>query len=145
MKKRVLFLCTGNSCRSQMAEALGKQVFGETCTFYSAGIVAHGMNPNVEKVLDEVGVSLEGHYSKTLDEIGVNHFDCVVTVCDNAAESCPVLNDETRVIHQPFPDPPKLAALSQSEEERLDCYRNVRDQIKLWLQQSSDLKSLVAA
>lgn len=146
IKKSILFLCTGNSCRSQMAEAIGKATMGAELDFYSAGIVAHGMNPNVAQVLKEVGISLDGHFSKTLDDIGLDHFDCVVTVCDSAAESCPVLSDETYLIHQPFPDPPKLAENSSTEEEKLDCYRKVRDEIRCWLQESSeDLHRVVAA
>lgn len=137
-RKRILFLCTGNSCRSQMAEALAKQLHGDTFEFHSAGIVAHGMNPNVERVMEEVGISLLGHYSKTVDELGVDSFDCIVTVCDHAAESCPILKDRPRVIYQPFADPPKLAKEKMSEEDKLDCYRKVREDISLWLSNFKD-------
>ncbi len=132
-RRKLLFLCTGNSCRSQMAEALGKAMLGDQFDFYSAGIAAHGMNPNVEAVMREVGISMQGHYSKTLDEISDVSFDYVVTVCDHAADHCPTFPNQVPRIHQPFPDPPKLANDDMSEEERLDCYRQVRDQIQHWL------------
>ncbi|ARU54535.1 arsenate reductase (glutaredoxin) [Oleiphilus messinensis] len=143
MKQKLLFLCTGNSCRSQMAEAWGKTLLAEQYECYSAGIVAHGMNPNVQQVMSEVGVSLDGHYSKTLEDLkdpaGHNMglaFDYIVTVCDNAAESCPVLPNSVIHIHHPFPDPPRLAKEADNDESRLDCYRQVRDQIRDWLKTS---------
>lgn len=133
-KPKLLFLCTGNSCRSQMAEALAREMFLDRLETYSAGIVAHGMNPNVAQVMAEVGLSTANQYSKTLDDLSGEHFDIVVTVCDNAAESCPAWPESVRHLHQPFPDPPKLAAAATSEDDKLDCYRQVRDQIRTWLE-----------
>ncbi|WP_020405975.1 arsenate reductase ArsC [Hahella ganghwensis] len=132
-RRKLLFLCTGNSCRSQMAEALAKALHGDHFDFYSAGIVAHGMNPNVEAVMEEVGISMQGHYSKTLEQLSDVAFDYVVTVCDHASDHCPAFPATVSCIHQPFPDPPRLAREDMSEEQRLDCYRQVRDQIRLWL------------
>ncbi len=133
-KQKLLFLCTGNSCRSQMAEAWARQMFPDQLDTFSAGVVAHGMNPNVEQVMEEVGLSTKQQYSKTLDDLSGEHFDIVVTVCDNAAESCPAWPETVKHIHQPFPDPPKLASTASSTEGQLDCYRQVRDQIRTWLE-----------
>ncbi|MCM8537943.1 MAG: arsenate reductase ArsC [Lentisphaeraceae bacterium] len=127
-KRKVLFLCTGNSCRSQMAEGIARKLYSEKISIYSAGIEKHGMNPYAMKVMEEMGIDISGQSSKTLDETGVD-FDCVVTVCDHANESCPEFSGKTQVIHFPFPDPPKLAKDKNSEEDKLTCYRSVRDEI----------------
>lgn len=127
-KRKVLFLCTGNSCRSQMAEGIARKLYSEKISIYSAGIEKHGMNPYAMKVMEEMGIDISGQSSKTLSETGMD-FDCVVTVCDHANESCPEFSGKTQVIHFPFPDPPKLAQEKTSEEEKLTCYRTVRDEI----------------
>ena len=127
-KRKVLFLCTGNSCRSQMAEGIAKKLYSDRVSIESAGIEKHGMNPYAMKVMEEIGIDISSHSSKTLSETGMD-FDCVVTVCDHAKESCPEFLEATHFIHSPFPDPPKLAASKESEEEKLDCYRVVRDEI----------------
>lgn len=129
-KLKILFLCTGNSCRSQMAEGWARHLKGDTIEPYSAGIETHGMNPNAVKVMAESGVDLSNHHSKHLNEIKHVPFDWVITVCDNANESCPVFPGKVKRFHISFDDPPKLAKNAKTEEEALDCYRRVRDQIR---------------
>lgn len=128
-KLKVLFLCTGNSCRSQMAEGWARHLKSDVVEPYSAGIETHGLNPNAVKVMAEAGVDISGHRSKHLDEVRGIPFDYVVTVCDNAHESCPLFPGRTKVIHVGFDDPPRLAKGAKSEEEALSHYRRVRDEI----------------
>lgn len=129
-KLRVLFLCTGNSCRSQMAEGWARALKEDTIEAFSAGIETHGLNPNAVKVMAEAGVDISGHRSKLVDDLLDTEFDYVVTVCGHAHETCPIFPGKTRVVHVGFDDPPKLASKAASEEEALDCYRRVRDQIR---------------
>lgn len=131
---KVLFLCTGNSCRSQMAEGWAHALKGDVFKSYSAGIEKHGMNPYAVKVMAEAGVDITKQHSKLLTELGDIKFDYVVTVCGNAHESCPVFLGKTRVVHVGFDDPPKLAQLCHSEEKTLDVYRRVRDEIKAFVE-----------
>ncbi len=126
---KVLFLCTGNSCRSQMAEGFARHLHGDALEAYSAGLERHGLNPRAVKVMAEAGVDLSGHSSKLLSDLRDVPFDYVVTVCDHAHESCPVFPGKAKVIHRGFDDPPKLAGEAKSEEEALVYYRNVRDEI----------------
>jgi len=133
-KLKVLFLCTGNSCRSQMAEGWAKHLKGDVIEAYSAGIETHGLNASAVKVMAEAGVDISGHHSKHLDELKDISFDCVVTVCGHAHESCPIFPGTTRVIHVGFEDPPRLARDAKTEEEALDCYRRVRDEIKAFVE-----------
>lgn len=133
-KPKVLFLCTGNSCRSQMAEGWAKKLKGEVIDAYSAGVEPHGMNPRAVRVMAEAGVDLSGHYSKHLDELKAVTFDFVVTVCDHANETCPVFSGKTRRIHVGFDDPPRLAKDAKSEEEALGHYRRVRDEIRRFVE-----------
>ncbi|MBP9680527.1 MAG: arsenate reductase ArsC [Bacteriovorax sp.] len=133
MKKSILFLCTGNSCRSQMAEGFAKKYFSDKYSIYSAGIQKHGMNPRAVKVMNERGVDLSTHSSKTLDDIGSILFDYVFTVCGHANENCPLfLGGKAKIIHVGFDDPPKLAFGLTNEEEILSHYRRVRDEIELF-------------
>ena len=127
---KVLFLCTGNSCRSQMAEGFCRGLWDDLIEAHSAGREAHGLNPNAVRVMDEIGMDISRQRSKTVAELGEVTFDYVVTVCGNANESCPIFPAKVRVVHQGFDDPPKMAATAKSEEEALDCYRQVRDQIR---------------
>lgn len=127
---RILFLCTGNSCRSQMAEGLCRAELGDRLQVHSAGIETHGLNPYAVAVMREIGLDISGHSSKTVDDLPDVAFDYVVTVCDNAHETCPVFPAKTRLIHQSFPDPPKLARDADTEEERLNAYRRVRNQVR---------------
>jgi len=129
-KRRVLFLCTGNSCRSQMAEGWARFLKGEAIEPYSAGVEPHGINANAVQVMREVGIDISGQRSKHADEFRDVPFDVVVTVCDNAHESCPVFPTATKVIHVGFDDPPRLAKRAKSEAEALGHYRRVRDEIR---------------
>ncbi len=132
--KRVLFLCTGNSCRSQMAEGFARHLKGDQLEAHSAGLEAHGLNPNAVKVMAEAGVDITGQRSKHVDELRGITFDYVVTVCGHADENCPVFPGRTRVVHVGFDDPPKLAKDARSEEEALGHYRRVRDEIRQFIE-----------
>ncbi len=138
MKKSILFLCTGNSCRSQMAEGLTRALKSDIFDVYSAGIETHGLNPNAVKVMAEIGIDISGHRSQHIDEFRETSIDYVVTVCSHANETCPFFPANCKVVHVGFDDPPKmareLAAKGASQEEQLDCYRQVRDQIKKFVE-----------
>jgi arsenate reductase len=132
-RKKILFLCTGNSCRSQMAEGWVRKLWPDLFDVYSAGIETHGLNPNAVKVMAEAGVDISGRRSKHLNEVRDVAFDWVITVCDHAYEHCPLFPGKTRVIHVGFDDPPRLAKSAKTEEEVLDCYRRVRDEIRQFI------------
>ncbi|NVJ64951.1 MAG: arsenate reductase ArsC [Gammaproteobacteria bacterium] len=138
MKPSILFLCTGNSCRSQMAEGWGRALKSEQYDFYSAGIEKHGQNPNAIKVMAEAGVDISSQASETVDELPVSEFDYVITVCGHANEHCPYFPAKTKVIHVGFEDPPKLALAFTDEEQKLDCYRQVRNQIRNFVESIED-------
>ncbi len=131
---KVLFLCTGNSCRSQMAEGWARHLKGDSVEPYSAGIEKHGMNPYAVKVMAEAGVDLSEHYSKTLDGLKGVVFDYVVTVCGHANENCPIFPGRTKVIHVGFEDPPKLTKDMPDGEAKLAVYRRVRDEIRRFVE-----------
>lgn len=133
-KRKILFLCTGNSCRSQMAEGWTRALKGEELQAYSAGIETHGLNPNAVKVMVEAGVDISGHTSKLLDDVIDEDLDYVVTVCGHAHETCPMFPGRAKVIHAGFDDPPALAKNAASEEEALDHYRRVRDEIRAFVE-----------
>ncbi len=133
-KLRVLFLCTGNSCRSQMAEGWTRSLKGDVIQAYSAGSKPRGLDPRAVQVMAEAGVDISGHRSKSVDELKNIQFDYVVTVCDQAHESCPLSHGRTRVIHVGFDDPPRLARDSKDEQEALGHYRRVRDEIKRFVE-----------
>jgi arsenate reductase len=137
-KLKVLFLCTGNSCRSQMAEGWARHLKGDVIEAYSAGIERHGLNAYAVQVMTEAGVNISGHRSKHLDELADIVFDYVVTVCSHAHESCPVFPGKTKVVHVGFDDPPRLAKEAASEEAALDAYRRVRDEIRAFVQTLPD-------
>jgi arsenate reductase len=132
-KPNILFLCTGNSCRSQMAEGWLRSLKSDKYNAYSAGLEKHGLNPNAIKVMAEAGVDISRHYSKTLDELTDIKIDIVFTVCGHADETCPVFPADCKKIHVGFDDPPKLAATASSEQEALDHYRRVRDEIRAFI------------
>jgi len=132
-KLDVLFLCTGNSCRSQMAEGFCRHFKGDEIEAASAGIEAHGLNPYAVQVMAEVGVDFSGQTSKVVSALGDREFDYVITVCGHANESCPVFPAKTKVIHRGFEDPPQMAKRAGTEEAVLDCYRQVRDEIKAYV------------
>ena len=137
-KLQVLFLCTGNSCRSQMAEGLCRHILGDDVEPFSAGIETHGLNPLAVKVMAEIGIDISGHNSKKVADLGDRPLDVVVTVCGHADETCPIFPGTTRVVHKGFDDPPKLAIDARTEEEALVHYRRVRDEIRDWIASGPD-------
>ena len=128
-KKTVLFLCTNNSARSQMAEGLINSLFKTKYTAYSAGIKPSTVNPYAIEVMKEIGIDLSKHYSKNINDFQGQEFDFVVTVCDNAKETCPFFPGK-KVIHKSFKDP---AAFQGSIKETLEKFRKIRDEIKNWI------------
>jgi arsenate reductase len=128
---RVLILCTGNSARSQMAEGLLRHDGGPECQVFSAGTQPSRVRPEAIQVMREVGIDISGHRSKSVDEFAGQDFDYVITVCDNAKESCPVFPAKAKPIHWSIEDP---AAAQGSEEERLSAFRLVRDELRARLQ-----------
>lgn len=129
-KLKILFLCTGNSCRSQMAEGWARHLKGDVIEPYSAGVQPHGINPRAIRAMAEAGVDISGQRSKDVSTLESIAFDYVITVCDRAHESCPYFPAKTKVIHVGFDDPPRLAAGSSTEEEAMVHYRRVRDEIR---------------
>ena len=131
MKKlKILFLCTGNSCRSQMAEGWARHLKADRLEAHSAGIEARGLDPRAVRVMAEAGVDISGQRSTAVADLAAVAFDYVVTVCGHAAETCPVFPARTAVVHVSFDDPPRLARDAATEEEALAHYRRVRDQIR---------------
>ncbi len=134
-KIKVLFLCTGNSCRSQMAEAWTRTLKGDVIEPYSAGIEAHGLNTLAVRVMAEVGVDMSGQKSKTVEAIHDIPFDDVVTLCGHANETCPIwLSGKAKVVHVGFDDPVALEKAARTEEERWEHYRRVRNAIKAFVE-----------
>ncbi len=133
-KLKVLFLCTGNSCRSQMAEGWARALKGDMLEAYSAGLVKHGMDACAVKVMAEAGVDISWQYSKTPAELRPVEFDYVVTVCEHADESCPVFPARTKVVHAGFDDPPRLTKDLPDGEEKTAVYRRVRDEIRAFVE-----------
>lgn len=123
----ILILCTGNSCRSQIAEGYMRHFAKEKATVYSAGVETHGVNPKAIKVMNEDGIDISNHTSDLMDQYANTNFDYVITVCDNAKERCPFFPSSAVKLHHNFPDPAKATG---TDEEVLDEFRNVRDQIK---------------
>jgi arsenate reductase len=130
---KILFLCTGNSCRSQMAEGWARALKRGVIEPYSAGIETHGLNPHAVTVMAEAGVDISGQRSQHVDDFAGVSFDYVVTVCDHAHESCPVFPAPARIVHVGFEDPPKLAANAGTRAEALAHYRRVRDEIRAFV------------
>jgi len=133
-KIKLLYLCTGNSCRSQMAEGWTHALKSEEIEVYSAGLETHGLNPNAVKVMAEAGVDISNQKSQHLDEFMELDLDVVVTVCDHAHETCPLFPGSAKVIHHSFDDPPKLSPPDAPEEVKLDGFRRVRDEIKAFVE-----------
>jgi arsenate reductase len=129
-KPVVLFLCTGNSCRSQMAEGWARHFRADAIDACSAGVEPSQLNRDAVRAMAEVGVDISQQRSKHVDEFADQPIDYVVTVCDHAHESCPVFGSGAKVVHRSFDDPPHLAAGAVTEEERLAPYRRVRDEIR---------------
>ena len=137
-KLKVLFLCTGNSCRSQMAEGWARHLKSDVMEPFSAGVEPHGMNQLAVQVMKEAGVDISGQSSKHVDELRDVPFDYVVTVCDHAHETCPLFPGKTKVVHVGFDDPPRLAKSTKTDEEALGHYRRVRDEIRSFVQTLPD-------
>lgn len=123
----ILILCTGNSCRSQIADGYLRHFVGERATIYSAGVETHGVNPRAIKVMAEVGIDISNHTSNHVDEYRDVDFDLIITVCDNAKERCPVFPSKATKLHHNFPDPAKATG---TEEEIMDEFRRVRNMIE---------------
>lgn len=142
-KKKVLFLCTHNSARSQMAEGLLRAIYGEEYEAYSAGVVATSVDPRAVKVMKEIGVDISSQRSKSSQEFEDTVFDLAVTVCDRARQACPICSTRLELpsslpkardlVHKSFEDP---AGAVGSEEEQLLAFRRVRDEIKDWIAQA---------
>ena len=142
-KKKVLFLCTHNSARSQMAEALLQAMYGDRYEAYSAGVEATSVDPRAVRAMLEIGIDISGQRSKSSEEFQDTIFDLAVTVCDRAKQACPICSTQLElpsknprareVIHKSFADP---AAAAGSEEEQLEAFRQVRDEIKEWITQT---------
>jgi len=135
MKPKVLFLCTGNSCRSQMVEGWARHLLKDRVDPYSAGIEARGLNPSAVKVMGEAGVDISGQSSKTLAAFGDTQFDLVITVCGHADENCPMWPSKVRKVHVGFDDPPTLEKTAATPEEALSHYRRVRDEIRIFVEE----------
>lgn len=127
MKKKVLFLCTHNSCRSQMAEGIVNADLGDRFEAFSAGTVATGVNPLAAQVLAEIGIDISAHHSKTLDQFAGQEFDYVITLCGSANEQCPLFFGGVKRVHIGFDDPSQLQG---APEEVLKDFRRVRDRIR---------------
>ncbi|MCP4612579.1 MAG: arsenate reductase ArsC [Planctomycetes bacterium] len=131
-KIKVLFLCTGNSCRSQIAEGWASHLKGDIINVYSAGIRPIGVSPRAIKVMAEEGVDISSQKSQSLDEFSEIDFDYVITLCDNAAENCPVFSGQVKVFHSPFEDP---YFASGSEEDIMETFRKVRNEIRGFIEE----------
>jgi len=133
-KLKVLFLCTGNSCRSQMAEGWAKHLRADVIEVYSAGTQPKAVDPRAVRAMDDAGIDISGQRSKSVAELGDIEFDFVITLCDDAQQTCPFFPAKTAVIHHGFDDPPRLAEDAPGEEQAMEHYRRVRDEIKAYIE-----------
>ena len=124
--KNVLVLCTGNSCRSQIAEGFLRKYLNDSFSVYSAGLEKHGLNPKAVEIMAEVGIDISHHTSDTIEDLPVSEFDYVITVCDNARENCPYFPAKTQFLHQGFTDP---STMGGNPEELQEAYRICREAI----------------
>jgi arsenate reductase (thioredoxin) len=131
---KVLFLCTGNSCRSQMAEAWTRHLKADLIEPWSAGVEPGGVDPRAIKAMSEAGIDISGQISRDVASLQHLAFDYVITLCDNAREACPFFPVTTRVLHMGFDDPPRLAAGARTEEEAMAHYRRVREEIRKFVE-----------
>ncbi len=133
---KVLFLCTGNSCRSQMAEGWARHLLSDRVEAYSAGTRPQGLNRLAVAAMAEAGVDISGHESKHVDELIAEGIELVITVCDSAAGACPVFPGAAKTVHVPFADPPELAAAAGAadDEHAMPFYRTVRDEIRVFVE-----------
>jgi arsenate reductase len=132
--KKILFLCTSNSCRSQMAEAWTRHLRGDEFESCSAGVEPRGLDPRAVKVMAEVGIDISGQQSKGVDAVVDLEFDYVITLCDHAQETCPFFPAKSKLLHAGFDDPSKLSQSVQDEEQALRHYRRVRDEIRAFVE-----------
>jgi len=135
MKKKILILCTGNSCRSQIAHGFLKTFAGNKAEVYSAGIETHGVNPKAIKTMMEEGIDISDHTSNNIDEYKNVDFDFVITVCDNAKENCPYFPTTAIIFHHDFPDPAKAQG---TEDEIYNHFKAVREEIKMYCKEFAD-------
>ena len=136
MKKNILVLCTGNSCRSQIAEGYLRKFAGDRAEVYSAGVETHGVNPRAIATMKEDGVDISGHTSNHVDEYRHIPFDYLITVCDHAAERCPVLPSSAKKFHHNFPDPAKATGSEEEIRAEFTRVRNlIRDYCRNWVEQ----------
>lgn len=142
MRQRILFLCTGNSCRSQMAEGWTRALWGKEFEAHSAGTVAKGLDSRAVAVMAESGVDISEQESKTVSDLEDLEFDLVITVCSEEDRVCPTFPGAMTKLHRGFDDPPRLALGARSEEEALSYYRRVRDEIRAF---AASLPDIVAA
>ena len=133
-KTRILFLCTGNSCRSQMAEGWTRALRSDGFEVFSAGMERHGVNPDTVRVMAEAGVDISGQTSKTVDDLPTMDFDYVVTLCGHANENCPFFPGPVKRVHAGFDDPPALARETADPDEALGHFRRVRDEIRAFVE-----------
>ena len=131
---KVLFLCAGNSCRSQMAEAWARRLKGDVVEAYSAGTNPKGVDPRAVRAMAEAGIDISGHKSKSVAAMADIEFDYVITLCDDAQQACPFFPAKTALIHHGFDDPPKLAEGARDEKEAMQPYRRVRDEIRAYVE-----------
>jgi arsenate reductase len=132
-KAKILYLCTGNSCRSQMAEAWTNKLKGDQFEAYSAGVEPKGIDPRALKSMAEAGIDISKQKSKDISSLVDIEFDFIVTLCDKARESCPFFPSKARLLHRGFEDPPKLAQYADNEEEAMSHYLRVRDEIRTFV------------
>jgi arsenate reductase len=133
-KKRILYVCTGNSCRSQMAEAWTNKLKGDLFEAYSAGIEPKPVDPRAVKAMAEAGVDMSAQQAKNIGSLRDIEFDYVVTLCDTARESCPFFPAKTRLVHRGFDDPPTITENTDNEEAAMVQYRRVRDEIRAFVE-----------
>jgi arsenate reductase len=133
-KLKILFLCTGNSCRSQMAEGLARSLKSDIVEAYSAGSEPKGLDTRAVTVMAEIGIDISGQRSKHVNEFGGMKFDYVITLCGGLAETCPFFRGKAEFVHRGFDDPPELAKKAESEDEALTYYRRVRDEIRSFIE-----------
>jgi len=138
VKTKILFLCTGNSCRSQMAEGWTRHLQADRIEAHSAGIETHGLNPLAVKAMAEAGVDISHHRSKRVGDFMDEAWDYVVTVCGHAHETCPLFPGKAKIVHVGFDDPPALAKNEPDEEAALVHYRRVRDEIRAFVEKLPD-------
>ena len=138
-KTRILFLCTGNSCRSQMAEGWARHLKGDEIEAYSAGVSPRGVDSRAVRAMAAAGIDISGQRSKSVDDLRGITFDYVITLCDHAQQSCPAFPGRVKVVHVGFADPPQLAKNARSEEEAMAHYGRIRDEIKAFVERLPDV------